>query len=376
MSETMGQIIRRLRKERNLTQEELAEQLNITYQAVSRWENETGMPDISQVVPLASVFGVSTDVLFNLEGTTASDEACRIVREADAMRQYGNAASYLSAYDRMLDGLKKYPNNLILLNNCVGLGLTLCLSENGSLYVPERADEIAAETERQAKLIITCSKNASDILRAHQVLLFLYSSQEQPDKAIAEANNFPERTDFTLHSNMARVDEAVGNWEDVIRHLGIDNAYILQALEDNFARLGKAYCAVGKHTQAIGVYESWFKIMEAMFGDQFPSFHDFDSGDLYLLLAQAYLAVGDQEHAFENVEKSVMFYLDFIKPTSKMKLGALQKNPPLIDHGITDITVSKPYLKERLHEKLSSPELASLHNHAGFCALCEKVSAL
>ena len=44
MSETMGQIIRRLRKERNLTQEELAQQLNVTFQAISRWENETGIP--------------------------------------------------------------------------------------------------------------------------------------------------------------------------------------------------------------------------------------------------------------------------------------------------------------------------------------------
>lgn len=74
MNETMGQIIRRLRKEKNLTQEELAQQLNVTNQAVSKWENGDCMPDISQVVPLANVFGVTTDVLFGRIDTD-SDEA-------------------------------------------------------------------------------------------------------------------------------------------------------------------------------------------------------------------------------------------------------------------------------------------------------------
>jgi transcriptional regulator with XRE-family HTH domain len=64
MSLTIGQTIKKLRKEHNLTQEKLAEQLHVTFQAVSKWENGTGLPDISQVVPLAKVFGVSTDILF------------------------------------------------------------------------------------------------------------------------------------------------------------------------------------------------------------------------------------------------------------------------------------------------------------------------
>ena len=82
MKETMGQIIKRLRKERNLTQEELAEQLGVTFQAVSKWENENGMPDISQVVPLATVFNVSTDVLFGIYGTSDAEEVDKIIKEA------------------------------------------------------------------------------------------------------------------------------------------------------------------------------------------------------------------------------------------------------------------------------------------------------
>ena len=49
-----------LRNLRGFTQEELAEQIGVTSQAVSKWENNTGLPDISQVVPLANFFGVST----------------------------------------------------------------------------------------------------------------------------------------------------------------------------------------------------------------------------------------------------------------------------------------------------------------------------
>lgn len=376
MNETMGQIIRRLRKERNLTQEELAEQLNITYQAVSRWENDTGMPDISQIVPLASVFGVTTDVLFNIAGTNATDEAYRIVKEAHAMIQYGILDTHLSAYDHMLEGLKTYPNNLVLLNNCVGHGLTLCLPENGSVYAAERADEIAAETERQAKLIISYSKNASDILRAHQVLVFLYSAQGEYEKASAEAEYFPVRSDFTLYSHKARIDEVKGDAESVIRHLGIDNAYLLQAFEDNSAVLGKAYYATGKYTEAITIYENWFTIMHTLFGDRFPSFHDFDSGDLYILLAQAYLAVGNREKALENAEKSVMFYLDLISPTKKMRIEALRKNPPLIARGIIDINIPSAHIKAKLSEKLASPELEPLFDTERFKALREKVEAL
>lgn len=104
MTNSIGQTIKKLRKERNLTQDELAEQLNVTAQAVSKWENETGLPDISQIIPLASVFGVSTDILFGIEGASENDEALRIVQKADAIKEYGKQDTYLRAYDMMIEG--------------------------------------------------------------------------------------------------------------------------------------------------------------------------------------------------------------------------------------------------------------------------------
>ena len=71
MKETMGQIIRRLRKERDLTQEELAEQLNISSQAVSKWESAQSIPDINKILKLSEIFGVSTDFLLKDEMETA-----------------------------------------------------------------------------------------------------------------------------------------------------------------------------------------------------------------------------------------------------------------------------------------------------------------
>jgi Predicted transcriptional regulators len=378
MTTTMGQTIKRLRKERNFTQEELAEQLNVTSQAVSKWENETGMPDISQIVPLASVFGVSADVLFGIEGTTADDEAWKIIEKALSVEEFGKLETYLTAYDMLTEGLKKYPNNLMLLNSCMGLGLSLSLPENGWIYDSEHAPGIANETIRQANLIISYSKNIADIMRAHQVLVFIYSSEGLFDKAVSEAQEFPPRSDFTYYSNMARIYECMKDDESVISFLCSDIDYSLQYLEDNIARLGKAYFNSGKFGDAISVYENFFSIIKSIFKDDyFPSYHDFDSGDCYILLAQAYLAVGETDKAMNSVENSVNYYLNLHETYKDEKIThQMLMKSPLVKETQLMVFVNKLSLKERLLAKLSAPEIKSLYENERFKALYERVNSL
>ena len=70
MQETFGQRLQRLRKNAGLTQEEVATKLNITGQAVSKWENDVSAPDISVLVELSDILGVSLDDLLGKERET------------------------------------------------------------------------------------------------------------------------------------------------------------------------------------------------------------------------------------------------------------------------------------------------------------------
>lgn len=65
--ETLGQKIANLRKEKGLTQEDLAENLNVSSQAVSKWENDISCPDIMLLPKLADIFGVTVDSLLGCE---------------------------------------------------------------------------------------------------------------------------------------------------------------------------------------------------------------------------------------------------------------------------------------------------------------------
>lgn len=66
MKLALGSKIKQLRLQKGITQDTLAKALNVTYQTVSKWENETSMPDIQLLPELAVYFGCSIDELFDL----------------------------------------------------------------------------------------------------------------------------------------------------------------------------------------------------------------------------------------------------------------------------------------------------------------------
>ena len=64
---SLGQRLMELRKEKHLSQEEVADQLNVTRQSVSKWETDQSTPDFDKILPICELFGITTEELITGE---------------------------------------------------------------------------------------------------------------------------------------------------------------------------------------------------------------------------------------------------------------------------------------------------------------------
>ena len=63
----LGEVIRKYRKIKNMTQEEMANRLGITAPAVNKWENGNSLPDITLLSPIARLLDISLDTLLSFQ---------------------------------------------------------------------------------------------------------------------------------------------------------------------------------------------------------------------------------------------------------------------------------------------------------------------
>lgn len=107
----IGEKIKILRKEKKLTQEQLAEYLHVSSQAVSKWETGVSTPDVDMLPKLAVFFHTSMDELFDFDRRRIDEEVAALVTESVPLRKDPPKAE---AFYRA--ALEKYPNNEVLLN--------------------------------------------------------------------------------------------------------------------------------------------------------------------------------------------------------------------------------------------------------------------
>ncbi|MBE6747071.1 MAG: helix-turn-helix domain-containing protein [Ruminococcaceae bacterium] len=169
----IGNKIKELRKKQGITQEQLAESIGISFQAVSKWENKIALPDITLTPVLAGYFGVSMDELFGFSLKEIEQDVENIAEEAHKYRE----SNPLKSRQILEAGLEKYPENDILLNNLLYV-MNYSEEPDKTIAVADRLIEKTARTEVKY-----------DALR---FLAYAYKAKGDYDSAEAAIEQIPE----------------------------------------------------------------------------------------------------------------------------------------------------------------------------------------
>lgn len=105
---SIGEKLKECRKKAGLSQEQLAEKLCVSRQAITKWESNRGMPDIANIKNISKLFGVSIDYLLD-DGETILNNA---IKESINIEDYKKAGKYRSKYEAAVRA--KYPQATII----------------------------------------------------------------------------------------------------------------------------------------------------------------------------------------------------------------------------------------------------------------------
>lgn len=251
----IGEVIRKYRKEKHMTQEEMANRLGVTTPAVNKWENSVSLPDITMLLPIARLLGISVDTLLSFR-EELTEEECRDI--LNRLWERLNGGDFEQAFQFAKDRLKEYPS-------CHGLMLWMAQALEAYFVVMPRHQtaeteafvhscyERALESEEEAVRV-----GAADALYTHELRNENYEAAEGYLRYFSMENPERKRKQALLYSKTGRLEDACRAYEELL-YAGCQIArMVLQSLYNIAVQQGeteRAQFLIEKHTALIGVYD-------------------------------------------------------------------------------------------------------------------------
>lgn len=247
----IGQKIRELRKARGITQEQLAESIGISFQAVSKWENGISMPDITMAPILAGYFAVSMDELFDYNVIKMDQEIDSFVKESAKYRESDPKRSR----EILEEGLQKYPGNERLLN-CV-------------LYVINYSEN-PDETIRIASHLIDCTDCSEVKYDALRFIAYAYKVKGDMESAKAAIDQIPEIY-FTKLTELAFLLNGAEKYEAADKQKWVSYENLIQMMQ----KIAEVHEAKGDVKQAIEETQKVIQLLDIFKHPNFEIYREF-----------------------------------------------------------------------------------------------------
>lgn len=301
MNLNIGGNLRRLRRERDLTQEELAEVLNVSFQAVSKWERGDSYPDITLLPGIASFFGVSIDDLLGMNELLRAEKIEEIHRLAARRMSEGTHEDMAAVYR---EGLKRFPNDESLMR---GLTDALIGIRKGDAGVSrDEALEAIAVYERMLKY------SSNDFYRNHARAslpgAYFLAGEREREKAAEEAQKLPsiyDTREYTL-IHVTRGDDQIKaiqsllhmfmyNFWQITRFAAPNDTYIMDTGGDFFGYTAQ---------QRIGILDIGIRALELMSDKDDHPYLPLRISFNYRAMAELAISDGQYDQVLDYIEKA------------------------------------------------------------------------
>ncbi len=346
MTIKIGKVIKKLRTERNVTQDMLANALSITPQAISRWESGTTYPDLEFLPVLADYFSVTTDELLGYKLSEREQTLVNIKKECDRLAEAGSVDEQII---HARQALIRYPFDFELKTYLAG-----------ALYCQWESQEDAAVSSEIIALCESVLKSCHDIdtkYFAVITLCSLYGDMGKAEKAyeIINANLVPmkycretvlsmgfddEKSAFYKQDEIDKLTDGLG--------LTIQGLVVDETLPNDPSTWDKK----------IEMLEIANKLYHMIYGEDLMFYHE-RVADNHRLISTYQIAQGKTEEALLSLEKMQVHTLaydksyenDHGKPYSSILLDKLTYPYPSKEFHETAEHNQAFYMSKRLTHK-------------------------
>jgi transcriptional regulator with XRE-family HTH domain len=215
----INEVIKKYRKEVNLTQEQIANYLGVTAPAVNKWENGNSYPDITLLAPLARVLNINVDTLVSFNEELTDKEINKIVQELSVLAQ---KEGFIKAFKKAEVLIKEYACCDMLI-----ISVAQILNAYMSLQEVDNVDKYEKRIYQWYEMVIN-STDQKVVAMATVSLVGKYAEKKEFEKAQQLLDKIPSlgydkrQVQAMLFYKQGKKDEAFEIYEQLL-HQGASN---------------------------------------------------------------------------------------------------------------------------------------------------------
>ena len=310
MTIALGGNIRQMRSERGITQEQLAEALGVSFQAVSRWENEANWPDIGLLPVIAGYFDVTVDELLGVDNARREEEIQGILDQSKKLRHEGKA------YEDMCflrEKVKEYPNSPELLYELSLSVFVYYFNDESRSFDEKQKRKAAEEVAELCKKAVKYSRSESFSIRCKRQMAFAYGCIGEKEKVREIVEDFP---DISMCWNL-NIPRALPADEALVRHQK-NAAELVFLLETELLHIYH----LGGYTpeQQVELNMMAERVMVDVLGEN-PCFYNKRLYEICMRIVLQYRKLKEYDKAVDTLERALQYAVSYEERPAEGKYG-------------------------------------------------------